>query len=159
MLLSSCAFEGDTVVPPPPVPEAAPVGGQMRRSTMPRSGARIAPSMRFDCPGGHLQLYPSDGRITATCTNVMHGSCVLTRFVRVKSRMGGRPCGMMVAWLNASPMVESHQDHFALVPEFEADYGTRVASRVWMAEQPGGIEFLSIELNAESGLEVEPEKA
>ena len=140
------------VVDPPPV--AVPIA---RRAGA--RAARVAPSMRFDAPGGYLQFYPSDGRITATCTTVGHGDCVLTRFNRIKSRMGGRPCGMMLAWLASGPVCEHRSDHWSAIPELEADYGFRAAQRAWMMEQAGGPEMLSVERDAGAGLEKEPAKA
>ena len=154
------ALQGDAVHPAVPVP-AADVAAAAAGRKIPanRVGVRIAPSMRFDCPGGHLQFYPSDGRITATCTNPTHGTCVLTRFNRVKSRMGGRPCGMMVAWLAASAMCELRRDHWDCVPELEADLDYRTAQRFWMIAQPGGREFLAAERDSDAGVELEPVRA
>ena len=73
--------------------------------------------------------------------------------------MGGRPCGMMVAWLASSPVCELRRDHWAAIPEIEAARDFRLAQRVWMVGQPGGREFLAAELAAEAGVELEPEMA
>ena len=61
---------------------------------------------RIEVPGGQLIYYEGDTRFTAVCDNPMHGSCVLTRYGSIRSKMKGRPCAMMAAWLAAGPITE-----------------------------------------------------
>ena len=122
----------------------------------PRGGARVPPFARFDTAGGYMQYYPKDRRFTATCTNALHGACILTRYDRVRSRMKGRPCGFMCSWLAASALAETKEDHFSFVDELERDFDTRQDYRKSMACQVGGPEFLRLERDSATGIEVEP---
>ena len=134
-----------------------PIGtGAGQREVKSRSGVRVPPSARFDTEGGLMQYYPTDRRFTATCDNPLHGSCVLTRYDRQRSRMQGRPCGLMMAWLAASAVVETKEDHFNMVAELEADYEIRQDYRKSIAVRPGGPGFLTLERGSAEGIEIEP---
>ena len=62
----------------------------------------------------------------------------------------------MCAWLAASALAETKEDHFAFVDELERDFDTRQDYRKSMVCQEGGPEFLRLELGSAAGIEVEP---
>ena len=119
-----------------------------------RSG-RSKPLARMDVPGGQLMFY-GDNRFTAVCDNALHGSCVLTRYGTIRSRMKGRPCAMMSAWLAAGPIAEDRQAHWAMVKELEGDFEARSASRASLVAMAGGPAFLANERSSSDGCDKEP---
>jgi len=117
---------------------------------------RLAPIARLDTPGGYIQFYAKDDRFTATCENPLHGSCVVTRYAKPRSRMKGRPCGFLSAWLASGALTEDKEAHFGMVRDIEADFECRRDARVHMMAQPDGPLLLSRERNSSDGLDVEP---
>ena len=133
--------EGVAGEPPLPAPGAA----------QPRTDAEVV----VEVEGGVLRYY-SAGYFTATCQELTHGKCVLTRTAHPgRRRAQGRPLGLLTAWLAAGHEHASKQAHWcrARWPDFEA----RFAARVDLANQAGGQELLARERPQEPGEAEEPD--
>ena len=121
------------------------------------AGPRLAPEVRLEVPGGVLVFYPKDGRFTAECGNPLHGRCVATRFNRPRSRMQGRPCGFLAAWLAGGALAEDRRAHWVpMIADVEADLAMRQEHRRLLLAMDGGDALLRRERNSEAGLEHEP---
>ena len=123
-------------------------------------GPRLAPEIRLPVPGGVLVYYNTDGRFTAECNNPLHGKCVATRFNRSRSRMRGRPCGFLAAWLAAGPLAADREEHWRpMVADIEESLELRQAHRRALLALEQGADLLKNEKDSGAGLELEPEGA
>lgn len=73
-------------------------------------------------PEGKVTWYKKGNKFEATCKSRGHGRCVLTRTgtQSVTGPLGGRPMGLIAAWMRASPTeAPDQQTHTALGREWE----------------------------------------
>ena len=83
---------------------------------------REAPDLVFQCEGGSITFYRKSGNFAATCDNVGHIRCILTRKGGTSKRTfgsNGRPLGCLIAWLAQNDQL-SHNAHMKLRPTFNA---------------------------------------
>lgn len=144
------ASSGSGDPPPPP----APCAGGARS----RTGAAVT----LQVPGGSISFYPSKNAFEAVCEHRGHGRCVLTRTRNPKRNTGalgaagGRPVGLMAAWLGCGeglPTKDAHWKQEAL----ERPLAERASVRAQIeACGDSGRHLLSFERPLESGEPVEP---
>ena len=139
-----------------PPPDAVPLAAAEDVLGGGRRGLRAPPAARLELPGGTIKYYATDGRFEAACCNPTHGSCVLSRNNRHRSRMGGRPCGFMAAWLAAGAAYEDKETHWQAIQEIEDDLASRTAAREEIVGMDGGLALLAGERASAEGIRSEP---
>lgn len=134
--------EGLLAPGPPSPPEARGAPAARRRGK---------PTAVMEHAGGVLAFYESNNIFQATCGNALHGSCVLSRKGTRGAHMKGRPVGLLSAWLVASGMYDTKEQHWAAIAEISEDQALRIAHRRQLAECPEGRALLSYERGAAAG--------
>ena len=100
-------------VPAPAPMPAVPRGLPPLRRAEPVARARILADLTLEVPGGKLTYYARTQVCTATCSNDLHGRCVLTRtLVPGKPTQQGRPMGLLMAWLEMGQHVGTKAEHW-----------------------------------------------
>lgn len=112
--------------------------------------------------GGRITYYASKTSFEATCSNRDHGKCVLTRTVKARRGggdipRGGRPLGMMLAWLHFCD-VDSKAEHWER-ERWEAMFSHELRGelRGMVQALPNGPALLACERACADGELVEPE--
>ena len=142
-------LEGPVAMPPPPIPE------QLEADAVSVASSRGKAEISLEIEGGKLTFY-RQGFFTATCRNVAHTKCVMTRTSQPGRRAAqGRPLGFLVAWLALSEETVDKTDHWNR--SRWPDHATRTAARHRLAELPGGQELLECERQQEPGETSEPD--
>ena len=107
-------------------------------------------------PGGKITFYPKKQIFVATCNNVAHGSCVLTRSsLAGRRRSQGRPLGLLSSWLFLGETLATKADHWDRGNWPNQDL--RSYHRELLADRPGGPELLAEERAVEPGEGAEPD--
>ena len=128
----------------PPVPHAPP-----GRATV-----------TYHVPGGSISYYASKSAFEAVCEVREHGRCVVTRTRNARitdadgRQYGGRPVGMLAAWLARGHECTSKEDHWA--QRFTAPAQERLALRERIRQTLAGELLLSCERPRQDGEEEEP---
>lgn len=142
---SPSARADTTVEPPPEVPSSLP----------------SALWENIWLPTGKITWYKKYNRFEATCKRPSHGRCVLTRSgnMSMLPGCGGRPLGLMAAWMNASatdaPDKVSHLA-FAVELEHEAQFGRRMAERERLKTTASATNLFAREAPRRPGEQEEP---
>lgn len=167
--LQEPAEEQQLVVPvvPGPGPEPEPVAHPPPPPAPPlphpdRDGGRRGRGEAMVVfPHGKISFYASKNVMEATCRVPSHGKCVLTRTVRCRQGTeehlvpkGGRPLGMLAAWLLKAGAAETKEAHWAFV---RAPLAERVAAREYIKQAEHGPELLAMEREQKPTEPEEPE--
>ena len=121
--------------------------------------------MVVDFNGGVIRFHHSTGNFEATCKNPAHGRCVLTRKGLEASKKkrkvgagyarGGRPVGLMAAWLAKKDDVPSKKAHMDLAAELDRD--ARRLARHQLEMEAGGAMLFDFERVSSGDEGTEPE--
>ena len=117
---------------------------------------RGSPLHTLEVEGGIIRYYDADSRFTAECCNPAHGRCLVTRYVRPRAKMKGRPLGFLKAWLEAAPLCEDVGEHWRLIPDLERDVEFRTSARIRLLESDMGKAMMGCERDSGTGFEKEP---
>ena len=105
------AAEG--TAPEVPAPLGVPQPKAVRRRRGAEAGGRDKADLTLAVTGGRLSFYRKSQICTATCTNELHGRCVLTRsMVAGRSPAQGRPLGLLLSWLEMGITVDTKLEHW-----------------------------------------------
>eukprot|EP00971_Amphidinium_carterae_P066072 1308965-Amphidinium_carterae.1 len=112
-------------------------------------GPNQAATAFIEVYAGRITYYANKGYFECVCGNKFHGRCVLTRNAKAKKVAGGRfaggrPLGMMLAWLAKSfdfPTKSDHREGIVL----DTPYEERAAEREWLKSSDEGMALLSCE--------------
>ena len=155
--------EADTQNPPPDPPgiRAAPERKHAR-------GRRArAGEVAIVVQGGIISYYASNGNFEAKCLVHDDERCTMTRrgmnaAKRYRGKVGGKPLGMLTAWLACGAMCENKEQHHnketanRLSGPEELEF--RKVCRRSLADIDGGLALLEHERANDEGEESEPEK-
>jgi len=139
---ASASSSGPVAPPPlPPPPELLPEA-LARAKAVPR-GAQLRAQASLRVTNGVISYYEKRSRFTAVCDK--HAGCVLTRHATRASGFKGRPCSVMVAWLEIGlqPHVDSKELHKELLDVVSADIPARKAGKALLQGTPEGRDLLA----------------
>lgn len=151
---------GDAVVehsPMPPPPEAPPAADGPGEAVRRRRGAEVT----FYVEGGSISYYASKNAFEAVCENKAHGRCVLTRTCRQKGTTadgfprGGRPVGLLAAWLSYSAGCATKDDHWEAA-RLRPPHALRADMRRLILGTPSGVQLAGFERAVVPGETPEP---
>eukprot|EP00971_Amphidinium_carterae_P352412 6492583-Amphidinium_carterae.2 len=124
---------------------------------VPVRGRKSKADVSVVVPGGIITYYSKSQRFTATCNNVHHGSCVLTRSSAPGRRQSqGRPLGLLTGWLHAGQFLESKVEHWSQ-ENWPLDHTLRMQQRECLMSIPDAEPLFQFERPQEPGEEVEPD--
>ena len=153
---ASSSWQGDrSGQPPVPPPESSEPASKKPRSTI---GALAC----CEVIGGYVSFY-SKGVFEAVCKNQLHGSCVVSRSVsaivdpNLGRPRGGRPLGVMLAWLAAHDC-KTKSEHWA-IEDFSFSQEERFVHRLGLQESEASKALLSHERKQIQDENVEPPDA
>ena len=138
-------------MPPPPPPP------RLERAESVASSQRERAEIVVEVPGGKLTYYHKGEFFTATCNNLAHGKCILTRTSRAGKRSAqGRPLGLLMGWLALGQDSDSKAAHFdrSRWPNHQA----RTDARERLSEMPGAEGLFAEERPQEPGEVGEPDQ-
>lgn len=132
--------------PPAPAPPAPPAAAPPPAAPRPPvAGRRGRGEATVILPTGRITFYLQKNVMEATCRNLDHGKCVLTRTVRCRAGTegnpfpkGGRPLGFLAAWLCRAGCA-SKEEHWS---DMHLSLEERVAGRQQIMEAEGGAQLL-----------------
>ena len=156
------AVDADEVPPPLPPPVDVPPP-PVAAADVPR-GRPLTMTMY----GGTITWYPptrtQGARYQANCPNAKHGDCNMTKSAHgFRGRMRpdrepqGRPLGLIAAWMGATDLWTTKDDHKAY--EGVITRASREAARARLQVEPDGPEMLRTERKQRPGEPEEPEGA
>ena len=93
-----------------PAPGSTP-GASSSAGPVPAKSLHTVATCVLRVAGGTITYHHDQLRFRAFCLNPLHGSCILTRYAKATSNMGGRPVCQMISWL-AMSHVDTHEEHF-----------------------------------------------
>lgn len=137
-------------VPPPPAPDDD--AGHIRRAG-PRGNADVTVWVE----GGRISFYSSKKSFEAVCGNPLHKTdsrCVRTCGVTSSALCGGRPLGLLAAWL-ANNAQANKAEHWA-ADQFSPTFAERQIRRTMLALAEGTEELFAKERPLDDGEQDEP---
>lgn len=145
---------------PPSTPPAQPAEPEGEFDEAAGSSARQRAKVVFHCPGGFIAYYDKKNIFEATCTNKDHGWCKLTRTNKAKNPrandpVGGRPIGLMAAWLESGETLATKEEHWSQAV-LNQSYERRLSMRNQIAAVESGRLLLSFERPLAAGETNEP---